>query len=63
LGVVVLGDEAAIATAPQVPAIAIATAADTVRSIRLGFSNPSPFSGVPEARMIAPRHEEGLRAR
>jgi hypothetical protein len=45
LGVVVLGDEAAIATAPQVPATAIAAAADTVRSIRLDFSKPSPFSG------------------
>ena len=48
-GVVVLGDEAAMATAPQVPAAATATVADTARSIRLDLSNRSPFSGVLDA--------------
>ena len=44
-GVVEPGDEAAMATAPHVPATATAAVAAAVSSMRFDFGNRSPFSG------------------
>ena len=62
LGVVLLGDEAAMATAPHVPAAATATVADAASSMRLDFSNRSPFSGLPGTGIVAAGREDWLRA-
>jgi hypothetical protein len=61
--VVLFGDDAAIATAPQVPAAATASVADTARSIRLDLSNRSPFPGLLDSGMVTCGAEEGLRGR
>ena len=45
LGVFEPGDEAAMATAPHVPAAATAAVAAAASSMRLDFGNRSPFSG------------------
>jgi hypothetical protein len=47
------GDEAAIATAPHVPAAATAAVAAAVSSKRVDFGNRSPFSGSRNLRMEA----------
>jgi hypothetical protein len=57
-----LGDDAAMATAPHVPAAAMPTAAGTTRRNRLDFRNRSPFSGVLDTEIVARRPEEVLRA-
>jgi len=45
LGAFEPGDEAAMATAPHVPAAATAAVAAAVSSRRVDFGNRSPFSG------------------
>jgi hypothetical protein len=50
LGVVVLGDEAAMATAPQVPAAATASVAPVASTMRVDFCNRSPFSRLRRPR-------------
>jgi len=45
-GVFEPGDEAAMATAPHVPAAATAAVAAAVSSMRLDFGNRPPFSGM-----------------
>jgi hypothetical protein len=62
-GVVLLGEEAAIATAPHVPAAATATVADAASSVRLDFSNRSPFSGLRGTGIVAGVREDSLRLR
>jgi hypothetical protein len=49
-GVVVLGDEAAMATAPHVPPAATASAAVVASTIRVDFCNRSPFSRLRRRR-------------
>jgi hypothetical protein len=44
--VVLLGDEAAMATAPHVPAAATAAVATAASIIRFVFRNRTPFSGI-----------------
>ena len=62
LGVFEPGDEAAMATAPHVPAAATAAVAAAVSSKRLDFGNRSPFSGSRDAPMQARDREKGMRA-
>jgi hypothetical protein len=62
-GVFEPGDEAAIATAPHVPAAATAAVAAAASSMRLDFGNRPPFSGSRDTRMQARGHEKPLRAR
>lgn len=57
------GDEAAMATAPHVPAAATAAVAAAASSIRLDFGNRPPFSGSRDSGIQARRDEKPLRAR
>jgi hypothetical protein len=49
-GVVVLGDEAAMATAPQVPPAATASVTVVASTMRVDFCNRSPFSRLRRRR-------------
>jgi hypothetical protein len=55
-------DEAAMATAPHVPAAATAAVAAAVTSRRLDFGNRSPFSRSRDSGIEARPHENPLRA-
>jgi len=57
------GDEAAIATAPHVPAAATAAVAAAVSSKRVDFGNRSPFSAGRKPRIEPDPAEKPLRAR
>jgi hypothetical protein len=62
-GVLEPGDEAAMATAPHVPATATAAVAAAVSSMRFDFGNRPPFSGSRDGRIQAARDENELRMR